>query len=46
MKKRIEYHIIIDDIIYFTTTRYSELLKTFDNVKRIEPKAWIRTCYS
>ena len=46
MKKYTSYQIIIDDIIYATTTRYSELIKIFDEVKKTEPKAWIRTCYS
>jgi hypothetical protein len=46
MKLHRTYNIIINDIIYFTSTNYNRIVDEFTKIRRMEPKAYIQTCYA
>lgn len=46
MKLHRIYNIVINDIIYATSSNYQQIIKMFDNVRKAEPKAYITTYYA
>ena len=46
MKLRKIYIIIIDDIVYATSTNYKQILDMFWQIKKNEPKAYIQEYYA
>lgn len=46
MKLHRIYNIIINDIIYYTSSNYSRIVDEFNKIKTAEPKAYIQTCYA
>ena len=46
MKLHRIYNIIIDDIVYATSSNYAQILKLLDEVKKSEPKARIVVYYA
>lgn len=46
MKLNRIYSIIINGIVYDTSSSYQRILKTFDSIRKAEPKAYIQTYYA
>lgn len=46
MKLHRIYNIIINDIVYATSSNYAQIIKLFDEVKKSEPKAHIEVFYA
>ena len=45
MKLHRIYNIIINDIIYATSSNYQHILKMFDEIRKTEPKAYVQICF-
>lgn len=45
MRKNKIYTIILNDIVIATESSLSKILKEFDKIRKIEPKAYIQTYY-
>ncbi len=45
MKLNRIYNIIINDIIYDTSSSIAYITKALKEIRRTEPKAYIQTCY-
>ncbi len=45
MKLRRIYNIIINDIIYDTSSNFTYISKVLKDIRRTEPKAYIQTCF-
>ena len=46
MKLRRIYNIVINDVVYATSSSYQQILKMFDDIRKTEPKAYIETYYA
>lgn len=45
MKLYRNYNIIVNDIIVYTTSKMSDAIRAFEEIRKSEPKAWVQTCY-
>lgn len=45
MRKNKIYTIILNDIVIATESSLSKILKEFDKIRKVEPKAYIQTYY-
>lgn len=46
MKLRRTYNIVINGIIYATSTSFKLISDQFAEIRKTEPTAWIQTCYA
>ena len=46
MKYHRTYNIIINNIIYFTSSNYTKIVDEFNKIRKTEPHAYIQTCYA
>lgn len=46
MKLHRIYNIIINDIVYATSSNYQQILKMLDEIRKAEPKAHIEIYYA
>lgn len=46
MKLHRTYNIILNDIIYFTSSNYNKVVDEFNKIRKHEPKAYIQACFS
>lgn len=46
MKLHRIYNIIINDVVYATSSSYQQILKMLDEIRKAEPKAYVITYYA
>lgn len=45
MKLHTLYHIIINDIIVYTSSNYTKVVDELKAIRKTEPKAYVQPCY-
>lgn len=46
MKLHRTWNIVINDIIYLTSSNYNKIVDEFNKIRKTEPKAYIQACYA